>query len=86
MRAWKELKKECAVCGQVASNAYTPQCGEDADGCKIRTTGCNHTKQSSNADSEIECPPSAPDVAAEAPEQGAKEKTDVLSKREVLWR
>lgn len=78
MAARQKFQKHSSIYGQIATDAETPESCEAADGCEIRRAGCDESEDGGDAESEVESPFSAPDVAAETPEDGAGEETDVL--------
>lgn len=62
----------------IPAHTNRPQRSKNTNCSEIRTPGCNHAKNSSNTYRGVEGEASPEDVAAKAPEYGAKEKTYVL--------
>lgn len=81
MGAREELQENGRVYREVAANAEAPECCETADGSKIRGTCSEEAEDTGYAQRKVECPASPEDVAAEPPEHGPGEETDVLSQR-----
>jgi hypothetical protein len=78
MATRQELEENRTIDRQVPTYTHTPERCKRANSSEIRTAGCNHTKHGCNANSEVECPSSPKDIAAETPEYGTDQEPDVL--------
>lgn len=69
----------------VPTNTNRPKRSKDSNSSEIWTSSCNHAKHGSDAYRGVERKAPPEDVAAEAPEYGAEEETNVLCEGEELY-
>lgn len=81
MASGEEFKEDCGIDGEVSTDADGPERSKASDSCEIGGSSGNETEDSSDTNGHIEGESSAEDVAAEAPEYCADQKSDVLGQR-----
>ena len=75
----KKLKEYRRVYRQVATDTKAPKSCKAPNGCKVRRTGSDKTKNAGDAECKVEGPFPAKDITAEAPEHTPCKQSDVLS-------